>query len=99
MRKIVLSLLLTVSTMALSQQNDSIEECKIDKPADGDLSGANAAVAKMRDVCLPKIRQIAECTSRTRLLSEAVTAFISKFRKPTTNVPLLVVASYDIENF
>lgn len=97
-KNIFLTILLSVPAVGFAQQG-GIEECKIAKPADGDLTGGNAAVAKMRDLCLPKIRQIAECTSRTRLLSDAVANFIAKFKKPAADSPLLVVASADIEHF
>lgn len=95
MRKHLFPLLL-LPGLALGQQG-TIEECKIALPSD--LSAGNAAVAKMRDECIPKIRRIAECTSRTRLLSESVSGFIAKFRKPASNAPLLVAASSDIQNF
>ncbi len=95
MRKALLSLLM-LPGLALAQQG-TINECMI--PLPNDLSAGNAAVAKMRDECIPKIRRIAECTSRTRLLSEAVSGFISKFRKPSADAPLLVVASSGIQNF
>lgn len=95
MRKLILFAALLTSP-AYSERLQ-IEECNIPMPAS--LSDGNAAVAKMSNECLPKIRRIAECTSRTRLLSEAVSGFISKFKKPTGNAPLLVVASTDAKNF
>lgn len=89
---------LTVSSSAFSQE---IEECKIAKPAD-DLSAANAAVTKMREECLPRMRRVSECITRTRMLSESVSSFIGKFRKPTTTYPLLVstseVGSFDLQH-
>jgi hypothetical protein len=96
MRKLALAVLLC-STVSFAET--SIEECKIPKPLAGDLSSANAAVAKMRDSCLPKIRKIAECTARTRLLSDSVSGFISKFRKPSATAPLLVSASSSVGSF
>jgi hypothetical protein len=95
MKKFLLTALL-LPGLAFSQQG-TIEECKIALPID--LSAGNAAVAKMRDECIPKIRRIAECTSRTRLLSESVSGFISKFKRPAADAPLLVVASSGIQNF
>ncbi|HET9236148.1 MAG TPA: hypothetical protein VFO10_02785 [Oligoflexus sp.] len=95
MKKIILSAFL-LGSPGFAQQPE-IPECKIPMPSD--LSAGNAAVKKMRDECLPKIKRIAECVSRTRLLSEAVSAFIGKFRRPAGNVPLLVAASADIEHF
>ncbi len=96
MKKLIL-VTLFFSTMSFAET--SIEECKIPKPVEGDLSSANAAVAKMRDFCLPKIRKIAECTARTRLLSDAVSGFISKFKKPSVSAPLLVTASSSVGSF
>jgi hypothetical protein len=95
MKKLIIMALLL--SPAAYGQKAQIEECNIPMPTD--LSAGNAAVAKMRNECLPKIQRIAECVSRTRLLSEAVSAFVGKFRKPPGNAPLLVVASADIENF
>lgn len=95
MRNLILIALLA-SSVARAEQ-PKIAECNIPLPSD--LSEGNAAVAKMRNECLPKIKRIAECVSRTRLLSEAVSGFVARFRKPAGNVPLLVVASADIENF
>ncbi|MDQ3235496.1 MAG: hypothetical protein M3Q07_27110 [Pseudobdellovibrionaceae bacterium] len=94
MRKLILIAALASSIGHAEQLQ--IEECNI--PFPGTLSEGNAAVAKMRKECLPKIKRIAECASRTRLLSEAVSGFIAKFRKPAGNAPLLVVASADTKN-
>lgn len=98
--KLIVASMLLVSASTI--QANEIPECSVQKPGEGDVSAASAAVKKMREQCLPKIKKISECVSRTRLLSDAVASFIVKFKRPESNAPLLVnssqVGNFDLKN-